>query len=113
VSALPTCRICTFLQRFSATFWQWKTPSFQGGEDRNEETIIEDPRRNRQATGATEAAETREAERIGRIALKAGLGGIVIDESELQARSMNYRGGFAEASRFDRQEKRRGGPKLG
>lgn len=29
------------------------------------------------------AAETREAERIGRIALKAGLGEIVIDESEL------------------------------
>jgi hypothetical protein len=31
------------------------------------------------------AAETREAERIGRIALKAGLGEIVIDESELQS----------------------------
>lgn len=29
-------------------------------------------------------AETREAERIGRIALKAGLGEIEIDESELQ-----------------------------
>lgn len=31
------------------------------------------------------AAETREAERIGRIALKAGLGDIEIDETELQA----------------------------
>lgn len=31
------------------------------------------------------AAETREAERIGRIALKAGLGEIDIDEGELQA----------------------------
>jgi len=30
------------------------------------------------------AAETREAERIGRIALKAGLGDIDIDEVELQ-----------------------------
>ena len=30
-------------------------------------------------------AETREAERIGRIALKAGLGEIEIDEAELQA----------------------------
>ncbi|WP_234844278.1 TraC family protein [Sinorhizobium medicae] len=29
-------------------------------------------------------AETREAERIGRIALKAGLGEIEIDETELQ-----------------------------
>ncbi|GES46333.1 putative conjugal transfer protein TraC [Rhizobium dioscoreae] len=31
------------------------------------------------------AAETREAERIGRIALKAGLGETEIDEAELQA----------------------------
>jgi hypothetical protein len=31
------------------------------------------------------AAETREAERIGRIALKAGLGEIESDEAELQA----------------------------
>ncbi|MFT0860395.1 conjugal transfer protein TraC [Ancylobacter sp. G4_0304] len=30
-------------------------------------------------------AETREAERIGRVALKAGLGEIEIDEGELQA----------------------------
>ncbi|MBZ9603376.1 conjugal transfer protein TraC [Phyllobacterium chamaecytisi] len=31
------------------------------------------------------AAETREAERVGRIALKAGLGEIEVDEAELQA----------------------------
>lgn len=31
------------------------------------------------------AAETRQAERIGRIALKAGLGEIEIDEAELQS----------------------------
>lgn len=30
-------------------------------------------------------AETREAERIGRIALKSGLGEIALDEAELQA----------------------------
>lgn len=33
---------------------------------------------------ALRAAETREAERIGRIALKAGLGEIDVDEGELQ-----------------------------
>ncbi|MBY3252198.1 conjugal transfer protein TraC [Rhizobium laguerreae] len=42
-------------------------------------------------------AETREAERIGRIALKAGLGDIEIDEAELQAAfdqlSRRFRGG--------------------
>ncbi|MBB2755516.1 UNVERIFIED_ORG: Arc/MetJ-type ribon-helix-helix transcriptional regulator [Rhizobium aethiopicum] len=45
------------------------------------------------------AAETREAERIGRIALKAGLGEIEIDESELQAAfedlAKRFRGGKA------------------
>lgn len=43
------------------------------------------------------AAETREAERIGRIALKAGLGEIEIDEAELQAAfedlTKRFRGG--------------------
>lgn len=43
------------------------------------------------------AAETREAERIGRIALKAGLGEIEIEEGELQAAFENlatrFRGG--------------------
>lgn len=47
-------------------------------------------------------AETREAERIGRIALKAGLGDIEIDEAELQAAfeeiSKRFRGGKGSAS---------------
>ncbi|MBP2236408.1 hypothetical protein J2Z31_002922 [Sinorhizobium kostiense] len=42
-------------------------------------------------------AETREAERIGRIALKAGLGEIAIEEAELQAAfeslAKRFRGG--------------------
>ncbi len=42
-------------------------------------------------------AETREAERIGRIALKAGLGEIEIDEAELQVAfeqlTKRFRGG--------------------
>ncbi len=42
-------------------------------------------------------AETREAERIGRIALKAGLGGIEVDEGELEATfedlARRFRGG--------------------
>ncbi len=46
-------------------------------------------------------AETREAERIGRIALKAGLGEIEIDEAELQAAfegiATRFRGGKAAA----------------
>lgn len=45
------------------------------------------------------AAETREAERIGRIALKAGLGEVDIDEAELQAAleelARRFRGGKA------------------
>lgn len=45
------------------------------------------------------AAETREAERIGRIALKAGLGEIEIDEAELQVAledlAKRFRGGKA------------------
>ena len=47
-------------------------------------------------------AETREAERIGRIALKAGLGEIEIDEAELQAAfeeiAKRFRGGKGSAS---------------
>ncbi|MBW9081138.1 TraC family protein [Rhizobium pusense] len=47
-------------------------------------------------------AETREAERIGRIALKAGLGEIEIDEAELQAAfeetARRFRGGKGAAS---------------
>ena len=45
-------------------------------------------------------AETREAERIGRIALKAGLGEIEIDEAELQVAfeqvAKRFRGGHGE-----------------
>ncbi|MBA8853456.1 hypothetical protein FHW20_004437 [Ochrobactrum intermedium] len=40
------------------------------------------------------AAETREAERIGRIALKAGLGEIEIDEATLQAAFEDIAGRF-------------------
>ncbi len=39
-------------------------------------------------------AETREAERIGRIALKAGLGEIEIEETELQAAFEEIAGRF-------------------
>ena len=40
------------------------------------------------------AAETREAERIGRIALKAGIGEIEIEEAELQAAFEEIAGQF-------------------
>lgn len=40
------------------------------------------------------SAETREAERIGRVALKAGLGEIEIDETELQAAFEELAGQF-------------------
>lgn len=40
------------------------------------------------------AAETREAERIGRVALKAGLGEIEIEESALQAAFEEIAGRF-------------------
>ncbi|NTC82520.1 MULTISPECIES: conjugal transfer protein TraC [Rhizobium/Agrobacterium group] len=47
-------------------------------------------------------AETREAERIGRIALKAGLGEIEIEETELQAAfeeiTRRFRGGKGVAT---------------
>jgi hypothetical protein len=47
-------------------------------------------------------AETREAERIGRIALKAGLGDIEINEAELQAAfeeiAKRFRGGKGTAA---------------
>lgn len=47
-------------------------------------------------------AETREAERIGRIALKVGLGEIEIDEAELQAAfedvAERFRGGQGSAT---------------
>lgn len=42
------------------------------------------------------SAETREAERIGRLALKAGLGETEIDEGELQAAFEEIAGRFRE-----------------
>ena len=44
------------------------------------------------------AAETREAERIGRIALKAGLGDIEIDEEALLAALTDVAGTFRRGS---------------
>lgn len=48
------------------------------------------------------AAETREAERIGRVALKAGLGDIEIEEAALQAAfeeiAKRFRGGKGDAT---------------
>lgn len=44
-------------------------------------------------------AETREAERIGRIALKAGLGEIDIDEGELQTAFEKLAARFREGGR--------------
>ncbi len=59
-------------------------------------------------------AETREAERIGRIALKAALGEIEIDEAELQAAfedvAKRFRGGKGIATgRKNTGESRSGG----
>jgi hypothetical protein len=53
--------------------------------NRNEEAFLENPRRIAKLQEQLKQAETREAERIGRIALKAGLGDIEVDEVELQA----------------------------
>jgi len=51
-------------------------------------------------------AETREAERVGRIALKAGLGEIEVDETELQAAfeevAKRFRGGKGGSNGKDR-----------
>ena len=58
-------------------------------------------------------AETREAERIGRIALKAGLGEIEIEETELQAAfeeiTGRFRGGKAPSNGRKNAEGRAGG----
>ncbi|QGG93563.1 TraC family protein (plasmid) [Agrobacterium sp. MA01] len=48
-------------------------------------------------------AETRDAERIGRIALKAGLGEIVVDERELQAAFEELADRFRSASQEPEQ----------
>lgn len=52
-------------------------------------------------------AETREAERIGRIALRAGLGEIEIEETALLAAFEELAGRFREAG--DGKPERRGG----
>ncbi|MBY5571593.1 TraC family protein [Rhizobium leguminosarum] len=52
-------------------------------------------------------SETREAERIGRIALKAGLGELEIDEAELQAAfeqlTKRFRGGHGATTGKERE----------
>lgn len=48
------------------------------------------------------AAETREAERIGRIALKAGLGDLEIDETVLQSRLEDIAADFRSGRRTER-----------
>jgi methanogenic corrinoid protein MtbC1 len=57
---------------------------------------------------ALKAAETREAERIGRIALKAGLGEIEINEVELQAAfedvAKRFRAGKVKSTEEEREE---------
>ncbi|MCJ7997522.1 TraC family protein [Rhizobium cremeum] len=60
------------------------------------------------------AAETREAERIGRVALKAGLGDIEIEEAALQAAfeeiAKRFRAGKGEATgKKSADESRTGG----
>ncbi|SMF56477.1 TraC-like protein [Xaviernesmea oryzae] len=58
-------------------------------------------------------AETREAERIGRIALKAGLGEIEVDEADLQAAfeeiGTRFRGGKPAAGRKNTADGKNGG----
>jgi hypothetical protein len=48
------------------------------------------------------AAETREAERIGRLALKAGLGDLEIDDSDLVAAFEELAGKFRKGSKAAR-----------
>ena len=54
-------------------------------------------------------AETREAERIGRIALKAGLGEVEIEESELQAAFEEIAAMFRAAKARSAGKKQAGG----
>jgi methanogenic corrinoid protein MtbC1 len=49
-------------------------------------------------------AETREAERIGRIALRAGLGEIEIDEGELQAAFETVANRFRDGQRSSKSD---------
>jgi hypothetical protein len=54
------------------------------------------------------AAETREADRIGRIALKAGLGDIEVEDAELQAAFERVAERFRAKSGVERKETRPG-----
>jgi len=58
-------------------------------------------------------AETREAERIGRIALKAGLGEIEIEEAELQAAFEEIAEMFRAAKARSAGKKQAGGSRTG
>ncbi|MCO5154004.1 MULTISPECIES: conjugal transfer protein TraC [unclassified Shinella] len=58
-------------------------------------------------------AETREAERIGRIALKVGLGEIEIEESELQAAFQKIAEMFRAAKARSAGKKQAGGSRTG
>jgi len=58
-------------------------------------------------------AETREAERIGRIALKAGLGEIEIDETALQAAFEDIAGRFRGGKGLATGKKNAGGGSAG
>ncbi|MFN3443973.1 MAG: conjugal transfer protein TraC [Rhizobium rosettiformans] len=59
------------------------------------------------------AAETREAERIGRIALKAGLGEIEIEEAALQAAFEDIAGRFRGGRGQTTGKKNAGGGRTG
>jgi hypothetical protein len=63
------------------------------------------------------AAETREAERIGRIALRAGFGDIEVDETELQAAFEDlfkrFRGGHGSGNTGPTGKERAGGASSG
>lgn len=59
------------------------------------------------------AAETREAERIGRIALKAGLGEIDIDEAALQAAFEDIAGRFRGGKEVSTGKKNAGDGRTG
>lgn len=91
-------QICTCLfQRIRETLGVARaTPRVQRS-NRNEEAVIEDQEEIARLQDQLKQAETREAERVGRIALKAGLGEIEIDEADLQAAleeiAKRFRGG--------------------
>ncbi|KAA1183881.1 TraC family protein [Rhizobium tropici] len=63
------------------------------------------------------AAETREAERIGRVALRAGLGETEIEEAELEEAfedlAKRFRGGQGDKSRASTGEKKGDGENAG